>query len=70
MILSCLISWGSIPGLYQRRSQTQGCQHRGKGDKLRDAVFACLVFALQCDEGGKLEKILKISIYGKLFVFE
>lgn len=50
----------------------QSCQHSGKGDKLRDAVFACLFFSLQCDGGKgerKLGKILKINIYGKLFVF-
>ena len=51
----------------------QSCRHRGEGDKLRDTVFACFVFSLQCDEGegeGKPGKTLKINIYGKPFVFE
>lgn len=51
----------------------RSCPHRGKGDELRDAVFACLVFFLQRSGGegeGKLREIVKISIYGNAFVFE
>lgn len=54
-------------GMYQR-CQKQSCGHGGKGDKLWDAVFACLVFSLQCQ--GRLWETLKINIYGKHFVFE